>query len=65
MNWPEKSLANPASDAATVAAVTAIMLPPRAVTFFRLPIQLFPDIDQMATVVRTSWRASVQRRPFR
>ena len=42
MNWTHKSLSNPAA----VAVFAAIILLLGVITLFRLPVQLFPDIDQ-------------------
>ena len=57
MNWTHKSLANPAA----VAVFAAIILLLGVITLFRLPVQLFPDIDQPQISVQASWRAASPR----
>ncbi|MCH8862427.1 MAG: efflux RND transporter permease subunit [Proteobacteria bacterium] len=57
MNLTERSLANPAA-AAVVAAIVLLL---GLVTLSRLPIQLFPDIDQPEISIQTSWRAASPR----
>ncbi len=57
MNWTHKSLANPAA----VAVFATIILLLGVITLFRLPVQLFPDIDQPQITVQASWRAASPR----
>ena len=57
MNWTHKSLANPAA----VAVFAAIILLLGVITLFRLPVQLFPDIEQPQITVQASWRAASPR----
>ncbi|MEE8370765.1 MAG: efflux RND transporter permease subunit, partial [Sphingomonadales bacterium] len=57
MNWTNKSLANPAA----VAVCAAVVLLLGAITIFRLPVQLFPDITQPQITIQASWRAASPR----
>ena len=57
MNWTHKSLTNPAA----VAVFATIILLLGVITLFRLPVQLFPDIDQPQISVQASWRAASPR----
>jgi multidrug efflux pump subunit AcrB len=54
MNLTQLSLRNPAG--VTIAVVLACLL--GVVAFFRLPIQLFPDIDEPVISIFTGWRAA-------
>ncbi len=54
MKWTEQSLKNPAA----VAVIAVIIILLGAVTVFRLPVQLFPDIDRPQISVNTGWRAA-------
>ncbi len=57
MDWTRKSLANPAA----VAVFAAIILLLGVITLFRLPVQLFPDIEQPQITIQASWRAASPR----
>ena len=57
MRWTKRSLANPAA----VAVVAAIIILLGVMSLFRLPMQLFPDIDRPQISVQTTWRAAAPR----
>ena len=57
MDWTRKSLANPAA----VAVFAAFILLMGVITLFRLPVQLFPDIEQPQITIQASWRAASPR----
>ena len=57
MRWTKRSLANPAA----VAVVAAIIILLGVMSLFRLPMQLFPDIDRPQITVQTTWRAASPR----
>ena len=57
MRWTKRSLANPAA----VAVVALIIILLGVMSLFRLPMQLFPDIDRPQITVQTTWRAAAPR----
>ncbi len=54
MSITENSVRNPAAVAVAVGAILLLGL----VSLYRLPIQLFPDIDRPQLSINTAWRAS-------
>ena len=54
MSWTKQSLQNPAA----VAVVAAIIVLLGTMTLLKLPLQLFPDIDNPVIAVETNWRAA-------
>ena len=54
MKLTESALRNPPA----VAAVLALVLLFGGIALFRLPLQLFPDIERPQLSVQTNWRAA-------
>ncbi len=54
MRFTRQSIRNPA----TVAVITALVLLLGAITLFKLPVQLFPDIENPQITIATFWRAA-------
>ena len=54
MKLTQKSIQSPTA----VAVVAAVILLLGFVTIFRLPVQLFPDIENPQIAIQTTWRAA-------